>query len=96
MEKPAKLAPSAVEKFISSHEGWKVKGDALEKTYAFQYYGAAIAFAVHVGFAAEKCDHHPEMQISFGKVAVRWSTHDAGGITSMDVEMSMLCDHAYH
>ena len=95
MEKPAKLAPSAVEQFISSHEGWKVEGDALEKTYAFQYYGAAIAFAVHVGVAAEKRDHHPEMQILWGKVTVRWSTHDAGGITSLDVEMSVLCDHAY-
>jgi pterin-4a-carbinolamine dehydratase len=44
--------------------------DALTKTYSFEHYGAAIAFAVHVGFAAEKRDHHPEMHISWGKVEV--------------------------
>jgi 4a-hydroxytetrahydrobiopterin dehydratase len=95
MERPAKLAKSAVEEFISSRKGWQDVGDALEKTYTFQYYGAAVAFAVHVGFAAEKRDHHPDMHVSWGKVLIRWSTHDAGGITSLDLEMAELCDHAY-
>jgi|SRR5450432_527792 len=96
MERPVKLSNSAVETFVSTHEGWKIVGDALEKTYAFQYYGAGVAFAVHVGFAADKRDHHPDLNISWGKVQVRWTTHDAAGITSLDLELAQLCDHAYH
>ncbi|MBC8131598.1 MAG: 4a-hydroxytetrahydrobiopterin dehydratase [Deltaproteobacteria bacterium] len=96
MERPAKLVTSTVEQFLSSHDGWKVAGEALEKTYAFPSYGPTVAFAVHIGFAAEKRDHHPDLHISWGKVLVRWTTHDAGGITSLDVELAELCDNAYH
>lgn len=95
MEKPIKLDSRTVEEFVSSHGGWNSEGDALEKTYLFHYYGAAVAFAVNVGFAAEKCDHHPDVHISWGKVRVRWTTHDAGGVTPLDVEMAEVCDHAY-
>lgn len=95
MERPTKLASNLVELFTAEHDGWSVDAGALQKTFVFQLYGAAIAFAVHIGFAAEKRDHHPEMQISWGKVTVRWSTHDAGGITALDLEMAELCDHAH-
>lgn len=95
MEKPTKLANTAVDAFLSSREGWTVQGEGLEKTFAFQYYGAGVAFAVHLGFAAEKRDHHPDLHISWGKVKVRWSTHDAGGVTALDLEMADVTDHAY-
>jgi 4a-hydroxytetrahydrobiopterin dehydratase len=96
MEKrPAKLSKADVDKFVGAHERWNAEGDALDKTYTFETYGAAIAFAVHLGFAAEKRDHHPDLHISWGKVAVRWTTHDAGGITALDVEMAQLSDHTY-
>ena len=95
MDKPEKLSKDAIERFIAAHAGWKRDGEALTKTYSFEHYGAAIAFAVHVGFAAEKRDHHPDMHISWGKVEVRWTTHDAGGISTLDAEMASQVDLVY-
>ncbi|MEO5768634.1 MAG: 4a-hydroxytetrahydrobiopterin dehydratase [Polyangia bacterium] len=95
MKRPTKLDLEAVENFISAHEGWHTDGDALEKTFAFPTYGAGVAFAVHLGFAADKRDHHPELNIAWGKVCVRWTTHDAGGVTALDLEMAEVADQAY-
>ncbi len=95
MAKPEKLSKEAIESFVASHAGWKRDGDTLTKTYSFQHYGAGVAFAVHVGFAADKRDHHPDMIVSWGKVEVRWSTHDAGGISALDTEMAQQTDHVY-
>jgi 4a-hydroxytetrahydrobiopterin dehydratase len=95
MDKPEKLSKDAIETFIAAHAGWKRDGEALTKTYSFEHYGAAIAFVVHVGFAAEKRDHHPDMHVSWGKVEVRWTTHDAGGISTLDAEMAKQVDLVY-
>jgi len=91
-----KLSKEAIETFTAAHAGWKRDGDALVKTYSFQQYGAGVAFAVHVGFVADKRDHHPDMLISWGKVEVRWTTHDAGGISALDTEMAQQADRVYH
>jgi 4a-hydroxytetrahydrobiopterin dehydratase len=95
MGKPEKLSNEAVETFIAAHAGWKRDGDTLAKTYAFEQYGDGIAFAVHIAFAADKRDHHPDLRIGWGKVEVRWTTHDAGGISAADAEMAQLADRLY-
>ena len=95
MAKPEKLSKEAIDKFVTAHAGWKLDGDTLTKTYTFAHYGAGIAFAVHLGFAADKRDHHPDMMVSWGKVEVRWTTHDAGGISALDVEMAQQADLVY-
>jgi 4a-hydroxytetrahydrobiopterin dehydratase len=86
---------AAGERFVAEHPGWTIVSEGLEKTYPFTEYGAALAFALRVGMAADKRDHHPDLHISWGKVGVRWTTHDAGGITALDLEMAKVGDSAY-
>lgn len=90
-----KLSNEAVDAFVAEHPGWARAGDMLVKTFSFGHYGQGVAFAVHVGFAAEKKDHHPNLHIFWGKVTVEWSTHDAGGITELDTKMAELTDKIY-
>ncbi len=87
-----KLEADVVEAFVAGHTGWSVEAGAVTKTFSFEGFAAGVAFAVKVGFAAEKRDHHPEMTVSYGKVKVAWSTHDAGGLTAVDLEMAELTD----
>jgi 4a-hydroxytetrahydrobiopterin dehydratase len=94
-QRPQKLEDGDVERFVASHSGWTVAHAGLDKTYTFTGYAAALAFAVRVGVVAEKRDHHPDIHISWGKVALRWTTHDAGGITALDLEMAAVGDAAY-
>lgn len=87
-----KLSDEQVTTFLGAHPGWQREGDTITRTYSFDGYAAGIAFVVRVGFAAEARDHHPDLAVSHGRVKVSWSTHDAGGITSVDTEMAERTD----
>jgi 4a-hydroxytetrahydrobiopterin dehydratase len=66
--------------------GWARDGEALAKTYTFPSFREAMSFIVRVAFEAEEMNHHPEWTNVYGRVAVRLSTHDAGGrVTAKDV-----------
>lgn len=98
MSRRQPLSEEAITAFVSSHPGWSVSGDApkaLSKHYAFTSYADGIAFVVRLGFAAEKRDHHPDLGVHWGKVRVDFSTHDADGITALDLEMAELSDRLY-
>ena len=92
MTRQAKLSDEAIGAFLGAHAGWERADGALARTFAFDSYGAGIAFVVAVGFAAEARDHHPELVVGWRKVKVAWSTHDAGGVTALDVEMAERSD----
>jgi 4a-hydroxytetrahydrobiopterin dehydratase len=96
MSKREKLSDQVISAFTSSHPGWERSGEALVKTFAFVDYAGGMAFAVRAGFASEKRDHHPELRVGYRKVEVTWTTHDAGGITAVDIEMAELCDRIHH
>lgn len=100
MSKRERLSDEARDAFLRDHAGWERTGEAgsgasLARSYAFSDYGAGVGFTVRVALAAERRDHHPDIVLSWGKVRVSWSTHDAGGVTALDVEMAELTDRLY-
>jgi 4a-hydroxytetrahydrobiopterin dehydratase len=92
MSRPTKLEPGAVDAFLSAHEGWARVGEALARSFTFADFSAALGFVVRVGLAAEKRDHHPDIELGWGKARVSWSTHDAKGITALDLELAEMTD----
>ena len=69
--------------------GWAIERDALAKTFKFGSFREAMSYMVRAGFEAEAMDHHPEWTNIYNRVAVRLSTHDAGGkVTAKDVELA--------
>lgn len=92
MARPLKLDPAAVDTWIAEHPGWAREGEALVRAFTFQDFGGALAFAVRVGLVAEKRDHHPDLHIGWGKARVIWTTHDATGITQLDLDLADLTD----
>jgi 4a-hydroxytetrahydrobiopterin dehydratase len=98
MAKRDKLTDEALRAFLSASSGWSridEPSPALSKTFPFQDYAAGIAFVVRLAFAAEKRDHHPDLQVHWGRVRVDWSTHDAGGISAVDIELAEIADRIY-
>ena len=87
-----KVRADEIAQFAATHPGWSSEGKALTKTFSFEAYRAAIAFVVEIGFAAEARNHHPDLFVTWGRVRVDWSTHDAGGITKLDLEMAEATD----
>ena len=93
MKKPKKA--SEVKKAILGLPGWKFHRDALNKTFVFADFRAAMTFMVRVGFEAEAMDHHPEWTNVYNRVKVRLNTHAAGGkVTSNDIELAGRMDKA--
>jgi 4a-hydroxytetrahydrobiopterin dehydratase len=92
MARPPRLPPAAVDGWLAAHPGWARDGEALVRTFTFADFGAAVAFTVRLGFVAEKRDHHPDVLVSWGKARVLWTTHDAGGITQLDLELAEATD----
>lgn len=88
MARPQKLDPAALDAWLAAHPGWTREGDALVRAFLFADFAAALAFAVRIGMIAEKRDHHPEIALGWGKARVLWTTHDAKGITSLDLELA--------
>lgn len=92
MARPKALDSAAIDTWLAAHPGWARKGDALVKDFKLADFGAALAFAVRLGMIAEKRDHHPDITIGWGKAHVLWSTHDANGITELDLELAAATD----
>ncbi|MFO0617803.1 MAG: 4a-hydroxytetrahydrobiopterin dehydratase [Polyangiaceae bacterium] len=92
---PTQCSDAEIDKFLDECPGHARSNGALERTYTFGSYGAGVAFAVSVAMAAEKRDHHPDLLIGWRRVVARWSTHDAGGISSLDLEMARATDALY-
>ncbi len=89
MARPLKLEPVVVDKWLGSSGGWERVGDrAIARTFKFPDFATALGFVVKVGCAAEKRDHHPDVELGWGKARVLWSTHDVGGITDLDLELA--------
>ena len=69
-------------------DGWEEKDDALVREFEFASFPKAIEFVDRLAAAAEAANHHPDIDIRYRKVTVRWTTHSEGGITARDREMA--------
>jgi 4a-hydroxytetrahydrobiopterin dehydratase len=70
--------------------GWRqVEGrDAISKSFKFKDFNAAFGFMTRAALVAEKMDHHPEWFNVYKTVTVTLSTHDAGGLTELDIKLA--------
>lgn len=70
--------------------GWSVHDhrDAIVRSFRFPDFNAAFGFMTRVALLAEKLDHHPEWSNVYDRVEVLLSTHDADGVTALDVRMA--------
>ena len=81
---------------LSELDGWQeVEGrDAIHKTFTFKNFNQAFGFMTRVAMQAEKRDHHPEWFNVYKTVEVTLSTHDAGGVTELDIKLARFMDKA--
>ncbi|MDX6532396.1 MAG: 4a-hydroxytetrahydrobiopterin dehydratase [Gaiellales bacterium] len=86
------LDQSALDQRLAGLPGWEARDGALRKSYSFDDFAGAMAYANRVADAAEAADHHPDMLIGWGKVELAWVSHSAGGITENDVQMARRSD----
>jgi 4a-hydroxytetrahydrobiopterin dehydratase len=76
--------------------GWRVAQgrDAIVKTFTFGDFNAAFGWMGRVALLAEKLDHHPEWSNVYNRVEVLLATHDADGVTELDLRLARFMDEA--
>ena len=92
MTRPAKIGADAA---LAKLSGWS-KGDgardAIQKTYRFKDFNEAFGFMTRVAIRADQLDHHPEWFNVYNRVEVTLATHDADGVTELDVTLASFMD----
>jgi 4a-hydroxytetrahydrobiopterin dehydratase len=62
--------------------------EAIARTFTFKDFNEAFGFMARAALVAEKSDHHPEWRNVYKTVEVVLATHDAGGVTKLDIELA--------
>ena len=65
------------------HPGWAIEGEGA---------GTALAIVNALAWIAHQQDHHPSLQVDYGRCTVRWNTHDAGGLSDTDFDCAQRTD----
>ena len=83
------LNQTEIQERLKSINGWKQNGKTIQQTFRFKNFINAIAFVNELVEPAETAGHHPDLEISYNKVTVSMTSHDAGGLTSKDFDIAM-------
>lgn len=94
MSRPLRLDGENREAALAALEGWQAVSDrdALAKTFTFKNFNQAFGFMTRSALLAEKMNHHPEWFNVYKTVEVTLTTHDADGVTELDIRMAKAMD----
>jgi len=93
-ERPTLLTEAERVEALARLMGWHVTGDgsAIAKSFVFGTFSEAFGWMTRVALAAERQGHHPDWRNSHRTVEVALSTHDAGGLTRLDIALAEAMD----
>ncbi len=87
MPRPSLLTTEQIESELAQLPGWAGE-TSLANEFEFKNFTVAFGFMAAVATVAERMGHHPDWSNSYNTVTFGLSTHDAGGITALDVELA--------
>jgi 4a-hydroxytetrahydrobiopterin dehydratase len=91
----AALGPRLVSAALKKAPLWERRGTEIRRTFEFKGFPGSIGFVNRVARAAERSDHHPDIDVRWNKVTLALSTHSEGGITEKDFSLARACDRIY-
>src|SRR6202048_1664419 len=85
-----RLSAEARESALQGLSGWpETPGrEAIARNFTFKDFNEAFGFMCRAALVAEKNDHHPEWRNVYKTVEVVLATHDAGGVTGLDIDLA--------
>lgn len=89
---PAPLSLDQISRLPAELPAWRVENGKLHRDFRFADFNAAFGFMARVALVAETMGHHPEWSNVWNRVSIDLTTHDAGGLTDLDVELAHRID----
>jgi 4a-hydroxytetrahydrobiopterin dehydratase len=87
-----KLSDAQVAEQMKALPGWELGEDRIKRTFRFKDFVEAFGWMSSVALVAERMNHHPEWRNVWATVEVELSTHDAGGLTELDMKLAAEMD----
>ena len=88
MTRPSRLSDAELQSALETLPGWELREGKLHRMFRFANFSEAFGFMTRTALVAEKLDHHPEWSNVYATVIVDLVTHDAAGITRLDVRLA--------
>ena len=85
---PPRLSDLEIQRALGALPGWSRRRNVLTKTFSWPTFAQGIEFVNRVAKAADAMNHHPDIDIRYTKITCALSTHDAGGITELDLTLA--------
>ncbi|ESA36738.1 pterin-4-alpha-carbinolamine dehydratase [Leptolyngbya sp. Heron Island J] len=85
---PTLLSPNEIQARLDTLPDWTLEGKSIQMILTFKDFIEAIAYINKVVEPAETAGHHPDISISYNRVTISLTTHDAGGLTQQDFAMA--------
>lgn len=90
-----KLSDAMIQQRLQELVNWQLECGALQRTFSLPTFPSAIFFVNAIAHLAELGEHHPDIEVLYNKVVLRFVTHSAGGITEKDVTMAHKVDELW-
>ena len=81
-----------VQTWLRTHDAWTQSGPEITRTVECASFPAAIELVQRIAAEAERRDHHPDIDIRWRTLTFTLSTHSAGGLTQMDLDLASEID----
>ena len=92
-----RLDTQAIDALLAALPQWRYsaeRGGLIKREFVFDDFVGAFGFMAKIALLAERTNHHPEWSNVYNRVEVLLTTHDAGGVTELDIKMARFIDEA--
>jgi len=93
MARPAALDDQTIETRLSTLPEWERDADHIRRSFTFDSFAEAMGFMTSAAIIADKMDHHPEWFNVYNRVDVGLTTHDASGLTELDLQLAQAMNN---
>lgn len=92
MAKRDRLSDAEITEALAGLDGWVRAGDGITRAFEFRDFSEAFGFLARAALLQERADHHANVEAVYNRVRLTLTTHDAGGITLIDIELARSID----
>lgn len=88
MTRPTRLSDAEIASALPGLQNWEIREGKLHREFRFSSFARAFGFMSSAALVAEAMNHHPEWSNVYDRVVVDLTTHDAKGLTALDLELA--------
>ena len=92
MTRPRKLDDVEIEDALAALPDWRLRDGKLHRELRFETFVEAFGFMSSMALVSEAMNHHPEWRNVYNRIEIELSTHDAGGVTDLDLRWAARAD----